>query len=311
VDAHDHAGPGPYLVSDGSLSLQAFDAGTGGAEGRRGRLLALLEGHAGGKGEAEPVDGTAPRLVARLERLCLVAVDELGVSGAGVTVMASVPGGLAGHRDQIYATGDLARRLEDLQLTAGEGPCLDALRDGVPVLVADLVAAPGRWLGFGPEAVAVGAAAVFSLPLQVGAVRLGTLDLHRDTVGGLEGDRLADALLLAGLATEVLLELAHESRDDGEAGGGLPEHGGSSGAAGWLTDVHATVHQASGMVAAREHIGVGEALLRLRAHAFTHSEPITRVAQRVIDRDLVLPHHDHPDDPSGPGPADTDAETER
>ena len=32
--------------------------------------------------------------------------------------------------------------------------------------------------------------------------------------------------------------------------------------------------------------------MRLRAHAFAHSQPITEVAQLVIDRDLVLPNHD-------------------
>ena len=143
-----------------------------------------------------------------LRRICDLAVRELGVSGAGVTVMASLAGGLAGHRDQLYATGELARLLEDLQLTAGEGPCLDAFRGGVPVLVADLAAESTRWLGFGPDALAGGAAAVFSLPLQVGAVRLGTMDLYRDVPGGLTDDELADAWNLAGLATEVLLEVA-------------------------------------------------------------------------------------------------------
>lgn len=53
------------------------------------------------------------------------------------------------------------------------------------------------------------------------------------------------------------------------------------------------------MVAAREDVGVGEALLRLRGYAFAHGEPIDQVAHRVIDCDLVLAD-DEDDDTDGP-----------
>lgn len=66
------------------------------------------------------------------------------------------------------------------------------------------------------------------------------------------------------------------------------------------TDRPAGVHQASGMVPARENIDVGDALLRLRAYAFAQGEPIDEVARRVIPRDLVLSDLD--DDPEN-GPA--------
>jgi hypothetical protein len=308
VDTHcDPAGSEPRPDPEAVRRAVAIGGLSADTDARRDRLVALLDGHAGDGNRAG-----SRGLVARLGRICDLAVRELGVSGAGVTVMATLAGGLAGHRDQLYATGELARLLEDLQLTAGEGPCLDAFRGGVPVLVADLAAESTRWLGFGPEALGGGAAAVFSLPLQVGAVRLGTMDLHRAVPGGLTDDQLADAWNLAGLATEVLLELARDTGSgagaDGERGGASVDPGGLSGA-GWLSDVHASVHQASGMVAAREHIGVGEALLRLRAHAFAHSRPITEVAQLVIDRKLVLPRQD--DNHDDTGSADSDTETDR
>ena len=226
----------------------------------------------------------------------MITVGEVGVDGAGVTVMGSAAAGRAGHRDQLAATGPVTRRLEDLQLTAGEGPCLDAYASGAPVLAPDVAIETTRWLGFAPEAIAAGAAAVFSLPLQVGAVRLGTLDLHRSTTGGLSRAQLADALTLAALGTEMLLELAAipDPSDDPGAGQewGLD--------AGWLPDVHAEVHVASGMVSARHGIDVGAALLRIRAYAYARSEPIHDVARRLIDRDLVFT-----DDPGDPGADDT------
>ncbi|MET0189604.1 MAG: GAF and ANTAR domain-containing protein [Pseudonocardia sediminis] len=271
-------------------------------EDRRRRLLDLMAAGTGG-----PDDGRA-----RLGRVCALAVSEVGVSGAGITVMAGLAGGLAGSRDQLWATGPVARRLEALQLTAGEGPCLDAYAAGAPVLVPDLGRDASRWLGFTPEALQAGAAAVFSLPLQVGAVRLGTLDLHRDTAGPLTRGQLADALVLAGLATEVLLELTVSGPDAASDAAAVPvgvgpsttvEGGvaGADGAMGWLPGVHAQVHQASGMVSGAEGIGVDKALLRIRAHAFAHSEPIEQVARRIVDRELIL-------DPDDGEPAGTEVE---
>lgn len=119
----------------------------GSADARRGRLLALVSTVA----EAKPDGGRS-----QLGRVCALSVSEVGVSGAGVTVMARLAGGLDGRRDQVWATDAVARRLEILQLTAGEGPCLDAYAAGAPVLVADLSRDAARWLGFAPDAVATG-----------------------------------------------------------------------------------------------------------------------------------------------------------
>ncbi|MDT7742128.1 MAG: hypothetical protein QOE59_1206, partial [Actinomycetota bacterium] len=192
--------------------------------------------------------------------------------------------GIAGRRDQIACSGEWSRQLEDLQLTAGQGPCLDAFAAGAPVLVGRLVAEAARWPGFAAEALAVGVAAVFSLPLQVGAVGLGTLDLYRITPGSLTPAQLDAALLLAGLATETLLEHAADSGRDRVDG--VPAD------PGWLRDVHAEVHQASGMVAVAEHLGVGQALDGIRAHAYASARPIAEVAARIIAHDLVLGDHD-------------------
>jgi hypothetical protein len=278
---------------------------------RRGRLLALIEGdgttslstatpdRAGARRAGGGPRGLLDRLD-RLDRLCAAAVTEIGVDGAGITVMGSLEDGLNGERDRLAATEGLARRLDELQLTAGEGPCLDAYLRGRPVLVGDLRAESGRWLGFGPEALRLGAAALFSLPLQVGAVRLGTFDLYRATPGELSRDQLADAFCLASLATEVLLELA-EQPDPGSRGNEVEREADIEAvrSAGWLPGVHADVHMAAGMLSARADVAVATALLRLRAHAFAHGEPLHEVARRVIAHDLVL---DGLEEPAESGP---------
>lgn len=231
---------------------------------RRARLLELVF-------SGPPVDSAT-----RLARVCEVAIDEVGVDGGAVVLMTNVPDGLAGLRTVVGSAGDLAEVLEGLQLTTGEGPCLEAVATGAPVLVADLGTEQGRWPGFAPEAAESGAGAVFSFPLQVGVVCLGTFDLYRRQPGPVHRSGFANALVLGEFAIETLLD---ES--------GRPEFG-------WLPDVHAVVHQASGMISAATGIPIGDALVRLRAHAFVRSVAIDEVARRIVARDLVL------DDPPPP-----------
>jgi hypothetical protein len=104
--------------------------------------------------------------------------------------------------DWCTPTNSVSAGLEDLQLTVGEGPCLDAFASGGPVLVADLAAQTARWPAFTPAACELGAAAVFSFPLQIGVVRLGSLDLYRDVPGPLSPAELTDALILSDVATQ-------------------------------------------------------------------------------------------------------------
>ena len=63
--------------------------------------------------------------------------------------------------------GPVAMEVEELTLTLGEGPGVDALTDG-PVMVADLAAhdCQRRWPAFAPAAVGAGIRAMFALPLS-------------------------------------------------------------------------------------------------------------------------------------------------
>ena len=79
--------------------------------------------------------------------------------------------------------------MEELQFTLGEGPCVESSGTGRPVLQPDLArTGPARWPGFSAAALEAGIGAVFALPLRVGAIRLGVLDLYRDAVGGLSAE---------------------------------------------------------------------------------------------------------------------------
>src|SRR3569623_22072 len=64
---------------------------------------------------------------------CAAAVSAAGVSGAGLTGMTSTDSGRV-----VCGTDEVSARVEELQLTLGEGPCMDAYSTGAPVLSADL-----------------------------------------------------------------------------------------------------------------------------------------------------------------------------
>ena len=197
--------------------------------------------------------------------VCDVVVTEVGVDGAAITVRAGPR-----TQDLAAASGPWAAGLEELQYTVGEGPGVEAFETGDPVLVGDLGEQRHRWPGLSDSAVPAGAAALFAFPLQAGALRLGTLALYRRRAGELAEGDLADALVLAELATTALLV---DSAGAVAAG---------TEAAGFYDDVHV----ATGMLATELRVSLEDALLRLRAHAFSHRVPVTEVARAVVARRL-------------------------
>ncbi len=119
--------------------------------------------------------------------------------------------------------------------------------------------------------------AMFGFPLGVGAVRLGALDLYRDSPGPLSGDQHADALLLARVAARWVL--------DSQAGA-VPGSIAAELEAG--ADFHYIVHNAAGIVSVQEGITVTEALIRLRAFAFSNDRLLADVAGDVVGHKLRL-----------------------
>ncbi len=112
--------------------------------------------------------------------------------------------------------GPLAHELEDLQASLGEGPCVQAVRTGCPVLAPDLrTHRPHAWPTYAEQASARGVRAAFSFPLHAGPVQVGSLDLYRRRPGSLDAAALADACTLVDITTRAAL--AHRGRSTFEA----------------------------------------------------------------------------------------------
>jgi len=218
-----------------------------------------------------------PALVGRLQRLCRAAQRDLPASGVGVS-MVSEAGGLL----TAAASSPDSARVEELQFTMGEGPCLSAFASRRPVLVPDLSqAATTTWPGYGPAAHDHGVRAVFAFPLQIGAARIGALDVYRNEPGALSSWALSRALTYADVAMQTVLE-----EQEAVAGDGDPL---------WTDGDHTQfeVYQAQGMVMIQLGVDATEALSRIRAYAYANDLRLDQVAEDIIGRRLSL-EPDHP-----------------
>jgi hypothetical protein len=223
------------------------------------------------------MSGASSALVAA-DRLCAACVELLDVDGASISLMYD-----GTTRGTFGSSGEMSRRLDELQFTYGEGPCLDAVRDGAPVLVANFNdPAERRWPAFSDALLDAGVRAVFALPVAVAHDHVGALDLFRRRSGPLSADDLAGGVLAAELAALPLLDLMTADVDwDGDA---QSEDGWDQLAS--LERVE--VYQATGMIIGALGVGPAEALVRLRAHAFAHTMTASEVAWGVVERTISL-----------------------
>lgn len=116
------------------------------------------------------------------------------------------------------ATDGPGRRLEQVQLDTGEGPCIDAFVADRLVVIEDL-ATDARWPSVSEQVAPLGVHAMLGVPVHVSGLPVGSLDVYRDrphawTLGEQRAlSRYADvvaALIEAALAAHQAGELAEQ-----------------------------------------------------------------------------------------------------
>lgn len=172
-------------------------------------------------------------------------------------------------RSVLWATDQVAARIEQIHDVVGRGPSSDVARtdEAVSLRLAD-TGTP--WPEFAEMVTRHTAALLLtSVPLHAGDGLLGVLTLYRSRVGALTGT-LADLGFVADVIAVAIL--------DGTATGHTPP------SAGW--DERSVIHQAAGMVMAQLAVPADDALALLRAHAFALDLTLPQVAHQVLDRAL-------------------------
>lgn len=182
--------------------------------------------------------------------IAAVATDFLGLEHVSLTFV------VAGQPVSTVGNTEVATDLCRLQFELGEGPALQAMRTGAPVLIDD-VTDPARIAQAPlllPLAHERGVAALFAFPLRVGEALVGVMIGHRESPGALTAEQYADGLIVSVLATIGLL---HIEANDVVGPAEVRFDPGS--------ELHAVVQIAAGMVSEQLEVGIVEALVRSRS----------------------------------------------
>ncbi len=182
---------------------------------------------------ADPPDG---RPMPSSGSLCATFVDDLGVSGASISVVS-----YGGRQSTICSSDATVARAEALQFELGEGPHWDALSSRAPVIATDLNAATEeRWPMLVDGVRGLGIQSIFAFPMLMGAALVGVVDLYSTTPRSVDKEFIAKASLQAGRVAMGAVQRALHSATDSE-----------SEESPMAPALRREVHQATGMVIAQ------------------------------------------------------------
>ena len=195
-------------------------------------------------------------------------VELLEVDAAGLLLADS-----GGALRLVAASTEQARVLELFQVQEDEGPCLDCYRTGQVVMVSDigLAGAAARWPRFAAAAAGMGFAGVHAIPMRLRDQVIGTLNLFRVAVNGLDPAVARAARALVDVATIGILQ-ERAAREHEVLAGQLQV----------ALNSRVMIEQAKGILAERLRVTPDEAFVLLRRYARDHNHPLTQLAGDVI-----------------------------
>ncbi|SEE63158.1 GAF domain-containing protein [Arthrobacter alpinus] len=207
--------------------------------------------------------------------LCAVFLATLPISGMAISAF-------PGHAPEtsIFASDATSARIDELQFDLGEGPRWEALRTRQPVLLPNVQAdGHAAWPVFAKAVLDYDVAALFVFPLLLGAMDVGVIELYSSSPGSLSrADHAAALQLCDAAAWKLLRHILTAGPGDGT--------GDKDPALEKSLLSRREVHQATGMVLAQTGLSATNALLLLRAHAFSQGLTVREVARDVVNKDL-------------------------
>jgi len=204
-----------------------------------------------------------------------------------LTVKAAVASGadavglvLADHQGRVRymaSSNEEGKLLELLQIQNDEGPCLDAILRGVPVVNADLGRASGRWPTFAPAASAAGFQSVHAFPMRLRTQTIGALNIFGADDSRFDPDDVRVVQALADVATIAILQ--QRDRSESEL---ITEQLQAA------LQSRVTIEQAKGALARSQSISPSAAFNVLLTTARSTRQGLAEVARSVI-ADLEAP----------------------
>lgn len=199
------------------------------------------------------------------------SVELLNADAAGIILIDQ-----RGQLQVVASTSHEARGLEVFELQASEGPCVDCIKTGEPVVNVDLREAESRWPNFRPAATAAGYRSTHAIPLRLRTQVIGAMNLFCVHQSTLSDDDLSVAQALSDIATIGLLQER-----------AVREHELLAEQLQAALNSRILVEQAKGALSERAQVDVDEAFRMIRDYSRKTRQPLSVVAAAVIDGSIT------------------------
>ena len=187
-----------------------------------------------------------------------------------------------GNLEVVASTSHEAQVLELFVVQSSEGPCLDCVRSGQPMVNIDLAEVAARWPNFTAAAAAAGFRSTHAVPLRLRGKVIGAMSLFCVDQSRLDEDDIALGQALADVATVGLLQ-ERAARQQEIVVEQLQN----------ALNSRVLIEQAKGALSERAGVSVDEAFALMRNHSRNHMTPLSKVAFAVIGGTLELDPQKH------------------
>ena len=211
-----------------------------------------------------------PDIGQALEMTVHACVDLFDVSGSGLMI-ADEQGALR----YVAATDGPGQVLEKVQSETGQGPCVDTYVENT-VIATDDLAAEARWPDSREIIAGHGVRAVLGVPVRLGGVTVGSLDVYLDRPHAWD-DSEGAALLRYSQVVEATLHTALSAHAAGTLADRLQ----------YALDHRTDVERGIGFVMALQRVDAPTAMGVLRTAAREQGRDIAEVARRVVENRAV------------------------
>jgi transcriptional regulator with GAF, ATPase, and Fis domain len=204
-------------------------------------------------------------VVASLKAVTEACVALFGVAGSGIMIADE-----QNITRYVAASDGSGRALETMESETGEGPCTDAFVLGRPVTTPDLQT-DTRWPTLARAVAGLDVRAVLGVPLRLGAITVGTLDVYRDRPQEWEDGEQAALVRYSGVV-ETTLTAALSAHKANEIADQLQ----------YALDYRVIIERGVGYLMARDRVDPVMAFNRLRRAARDSQTRIGEVASSLL-----------------------------
>lgn len=201
-----------------------------------------------------------------LEHTVSACVDLFRVTGSGLMVADD-----QNTLRYVAASDGPGRQLELIQTETGQGPCVDTFVHDTVVTTEDL-AADQRWPVDHEAFAGLGVRAMMGVPVRLGGIVVGSLDVYRDSPGTWDATEVA-ALQRYSDVIEATMHAALRAHNAGELADQLQ----------YALDYRVVIERAVGYLMGRDRTDAVGAFDVLRRAARNQRRRIADVAQQLLD----------------------------